>query len=355
MAAAPQSKQSYTLSGGLDGAMPLESEAIENRVEQTWYSPRIDRKVLRGFMQRSDGPALQNFGLWLALLAGSGTATVLAWGTWWLVPALLLYGTIWSSSDARWHECGHGTAFRTRWLNEVFYHLSSFMCLREGYLWRWSHARHHTHTYIVGRDPEIQVQRPAKLWPILLDYFYIMGGWGETKRIALHAAGIVTAGPRDFMPVNEQRKMILSSRIYMAVIGGSAVASIAILNPLPFLMIALPRFYGGWHHQLCGLTQHAGLDENVRDHRLNTRTVYIDPVSRFLYLNMNYHLEHHMLPAVPYHALPKLHEAIKDQCPPAYPSLLAAYREIIPTLIRQSRDGATFVRRPLPEAQKVAA
>jgi fatty acid desaturase len=225
------------------------------------------------------------------------------------------------------------------------------MCLREGWLWRWSHARHHTHTYLVGRDPEIQVPRPAKILPILLDYFYIMGGWGEVKRIALHACGIITAGPRDFMPPGEHRKMIWSSRVYMAIIGGSAVASIAILNPLPFLMIALPRFYGGWHHQLCGLTQHAGLDENVRDHRLNTRTVYMNPVWRFLYLNMNYHLEHHMLPMVPFYALPQLHEAIKDQCPPAYRSTLEAYREIIPTLLRQSRDGTTFVRRPLPEAK----
>ena len=47
MAAANQSKQSYALSGGLDGAMPLESDAIENSVEQTWFSPRIDRKTLR--------------------------------------------------------------------------------------------------------------------------------------------------------------------------------------------------------------------------------------------------------------------------------------------------------------------
>jgi fatty acid desaturase len=65
---------------------------------------------------------------------------------------------------------------------------------------------------------------------------------------------------------------------------------------------------------------------------------------------MNYHVEHHMFPMVPYYALPRLHELIKDQCPPPYPSLLAAYREIIPALIWQWRDPAYYVKRELPLA-----
>ena len=63
----------------------------------------------------------------------------------------------------------------------------------------------------------------------------------------------------------------------------------------------------------------------------------MNPIFRFLYWNMNYHVEHHIFPTVPYHALPKLHEAIKADCPPPYPSSIAAYREIIPALLRQLR------------------
>ena len=89
-------------------------------------------------------------------------------------------------------------------------------------------------------------------------------------------------------------------------------------------------------------TQHLGLAEDVLDHRLNSRTVYMNPFFRFLYWNMNYHVEHHMFPMVPYHALPKLHEAIKADCPPPYPSTLAAYREIMPALARQLSDPDLF-------------
>ncbi len=73
------------------------------------------------------------------------------------------------------------------------------------------------------------------------------------------------------------------------------------------------------------------------------------PVFSFLYANMNYHIEHHMFPMVPGYNLPKLHELIKDQCPPAYPGLWATYREIIPALIRQRQDPSWAVQRPLPE------
>ena len=37
---------------------------------------------------------------------------------------------------------------------------------------------------------------------------------------------------------------------------------------------------------------------------------------------MNYHVEHHMFPMVPYHALPRLHELIKHDLPAPTPSIV---------------------------------
>jgi MocE subfamily Rieske [2Fe-2S] domain protein len=95
--------------------------------------------------------------------------------------------------------------------------------------------------------------------------------------------------------------------------------------------------------------QHAGLAENVLDHRLNCRTVYMNPISRFIYWDMNYHVEHHMFPLVPYHELARLHQVIKSDCPTPYPSILSAWREILPTVLRQRKDPAYHVKRKLPE------
>jgi fatty acid desaturase len=76
----------------------------------------------------------------------------------------------------------------------------------------------------------------------------------------------------------------------------------------------------------------------------------MNPIFRFLYWNMNYHVEHHIFPLIPYHALPALHEKIKSQCPTPYPNTIAAYSEIIPTVIRQLREPTYFVKRELPAA-----
>ncbi len=76
----------------------------------------------------------------------------------------------------------------------------------------------------------------------------------------------------------------------------------------------------------------------------------MNPVFRFLYWNMNYPVEHHMFPMIPYHALPKLHEAIRHDMPLAYPSTWAAYKEIIPELLKQLKDPTYYVKRELPPA-----
>jgi MocE subfamily Rieske [2Fe-2S] domain protein len=71
-------------------------------------------------------------------------------------------------------------------------------------------------------------------------------------------------------------------------------------------------------------------------------------IHRYLYWNMNYHIEHHMFPLVPYHQLPKLHELVKADMPMPYHGLVEAYREIIPALVRQSKDAGFHVKRRLP-------
>jgi fatty acid desaturase len=74
----------------------------------------------------------------------------------------------------------------------------------------------------------------------------------------------------------------------------------------------------------------------------------MNPVSRWIYWNMNYHVEHHMFPMVPYHALPRLHETIKHDLPPANPSMWAAYKEMWQAVLRQRREPGYYLRRSLP-------
>jgi fatty acid desaturase len=315
------------------------------------YGCPIASSQLRQLMQRRDGPALRDISIWLGALAISGALGVHFWGSWAAVPCFAVYGVLYgSSADSRWHETGHRTAFRTRWLNEVVYQIACFMLLREPTVWRWSHTRHHTDTLIVGRDPEIAVPRPPSLLDLALNVLALKSTTISLRKLVLHACGRLTAEECTFIPKRERWKVRWVARAWLAILAAVAATCLATHSLLPAMLIGLPTIYGAPLLLFLGTTQHAGLAEDVLDHRLNSRTIYMNPVLRFLYLNMNYHLEHHMFPMVPYHALPQLHELIKADCPPPYPSCWAAYREIIPALLRQRRDPRWQVTRPLPSA-----
>ena len=336
--------QDYRLVGGA-GARALEAGLVNG----AWHRSPVARPTLKGLMQRSDSRALRDTVLWFALIFGAGAAAFALRETYWAIPAFIVYGALYGgSSDSRWHEAGHGTAFRTRWMNEALYQVASFMVLRRPTVWRWSHARHHSDTLVTGRDPEIAVQRPPSMVNLLLNAFAIKSGGIVFRQLLANAFGRIDADEASFIPESERSKVVMEARVWLTVYA-AVVAACGLTGTLwPAMFVGLPSFYGAWLYVFFGLTQHAALPENVLDHRLNCRTVHMNPVFRFLYWNMNYHVEHHMYPMVPFHALAKLHNEIKSDCPPAYPSMWAAYQEMIPAILRQRRDPSHHIVRPLP-------
>ena len=334
----------YSLTGK-DTALAIE----KGLADATWYTSPIPKEQMRELLKRRDGPAIRDTLLWFALLVIFGTIGYLLWGSLWAVIPFAIYGVLYASvSDSRWHESLHGTAFKTDWMNNALYELASFMVLRESVRWRWSHTRHHSDTLIVGLDPEIAVQRPPNLAIFFTNFFNVMAFRMYLSNVFLHLTGKLTTDELTYIPKSEQGKLIARARIYVLIYAGIIAFSIYFHSILPLMYIGLSNLYGAWLMVVYGYTQHAGLAENVLDHRLDCRTVTMNPINRYLYWNMNYHVEHHMFPLVPYHALPKLHELIKADSPKPYDGLLEAYKEIIPTVLRQVREPGYCVKRKLP-------
>ena len=346
------SRRDYSLVG-------LDTKLAEERglADAQWYACPISRARLKELMQRRNGPAIRDTLLWFTALGTFGTLGFLTWGTWWAILPFAVYGVLYgSTSDSRWHECSHRTAFKTVWMNDVVYEIASFMVLRESVPWRWSHTRHHTDTIIVGRDPEIFVPRPPDLLALAMSFFALKGGPLELRKMVIHCFGRLTPAEATYIPESEQPKVYRNARMYVVIYLAVIATAIATHSFLPLMYVGLPSFYGAWLMVIFGMTQHAGLAEDVLDHRLNCRTVYMNPVFRFLYWEMNYHVEHHMFPMVPYHALKHLHHELKSDMPKPYSGLWEAYREIIPTVLRQVKDPYHHVRRTLPsQTQPVTA
>ena len=194
------------------------NEAISRGLaEAEWYQCPIERNRLRALLARRDGPAIRDTLIWFALLALTSFLTIRLWGTGWVVFPYAAYAVLYAStSDSRWHEAGHGTAFRTDWMNNALYELSSFMVMRESVIWRWSHTRHHSDTIIVGRDPEIAVPRPTNFFAIFKSFFNLGNYSKYFRHIVLHASGRMTAEEKTFIPEMEFSKVYRNARVYVA-------------------------------------------------------------------------------------------------------------------------------------------
>ena len=314
-----------------------------------WYHTEIPRAVMKDLMKRKDGPALRDTLIWLGLLILTAAGGIWFWGSWWCIPFFAVYGVLYGSAcDSRWHEAGHGTAFKTRWMNDVVYEIASFMVMRNSTAWKWSHTRHHTDTIIVGRDAEIAVMRPPDLARIVLTFTGAMDARYSLPTLLRQAAGTISADEKTYVPESEWPKVFAVARVHIAIYLITAAAAVYFHSWLPLVLIGGPRVYGSWHMYITGLLQHIALADNVVDHRLNSRTVLMNPISRWIYWNMNYHVEHHMFPMVPYHALPRLHELIKHDLPKPNSSILQAYREAWPVILRQLRYEDYYLKRDLP-------
>ena len=67
---------------------------------------------------------------------------------------------------------------------------------------------------------------------------------------------------------------------------------------------------------------------------------------------MNYHVEHHMFPMVPYYNLPRLHQLIKHDLPEPNHGFIDGLKEVFYALRRQLSDPEYRINRELPTTAK---
>ena len=322
----------------------MSEEAVKRRI--TWYKSPLSRADLAALNQRSDLKGLaQTLGhLGLLVLTGAAAwyaAEQRAWLA--LGVVLFLHGTIYAFLGNAFHELVHMTVFKTKALNGPFLNLISFLAWSNP-IWFWaSHQEHHKYTLHPPEDLEVVLPQQLTLKSFLRSSF--INPWDFWYRFTHHlrlSRGILRGDWEKYLfpptAVAQRRRLFWFAR--WTLIGHALIVGVSLYLGwwlLPILTTFAP-FYGGCIQYLCNNTQHAGLQDNVSDWRLCTRTFLTNPVFQFLYWHMNFHIEHHMYAAVPCYNLARLHRLIKHDLPPTPGSLPAAWREIIAILQRQKVD-----------------
>ena len=309
-----------------------------------WYRTPVEREKMQALNRRSDWKALLQVSGHLSLIALTAT---LAWHVqnrlYLLLPVLFLYGTFYVFLLNATHELSHSSVFKTKFLNEFFLRAFCFLGWRSYAMFWASHAEHHKYTLHPPDDLEVVLPRKLTLKSFLQVTFVDPWTFYATlKKTIKHSLGRVEGEWEThlFPPAAVDKRRRLANWARVLLLGHGAIVTASVYFGLWLLPVLTTCgvFYGGWLRFLCNNTQHTGLQDDVPDFRLCTRTVVLSPFVRFLYWHMNYHIEHHMYAAVPCYNLGKLHEEIKRDLPECPRGLVAAWREIIATEKRQKAD-----------------
>lgn len=282
----------------------------------------MDKRALRPLLARRDRPGLLWLAGHLALLALASLLVGLSLGSWWLLPAMAAQGVALTFLFAPLHECIHGTAFASPWLNRWVAWLCGLPLLLLPSYFRAFHMAHHAHTQNPARDPELAARKPETPGAALL-HFSGYGYWkGQAAALLQAAGGRLEAGfitSRAAPAIRREAQAALA--LYALLLLGSLLAGSAAL--LWFWL--LPMLLGQPFLRGYLLAEHWGCPE-VADMRRNTRTTLTNAAVRFLAWNMPYHAEHHAYPSVPFHALPRLHALLRPELAVVAPGYLSVQR-----------------------------
>jgi fatty acid desaturase len=203
------------------------------------------------------------------------------------------------------HEGIHGTLFRRRRLDRWAGFVLGVPALFSFTAYKVAHLAHHHHTR-TPRDPDDFFNVSSnRLVRSLVFYAWLAAGmFAYLLHVPLGALGLAS---------RRERRAILTEYALMA--GGIATAFLAGARlGRPDLLL---------HVWLASLPL-AVVFGNVRswaEHALtrpghpltHTRTVTSNRLVSFLMCNLNYHLEHHLFPGVPWYNLPRLHALLADE------------------------------------------
>lgn len=290
--------------------------SLSNPTNAASSGVKLDKGILKALSKKSNVKGLLHVSKWLCLLAGSTLALFYSMGTMWFYPALLLQSvTLTIPIASLSHETCHSTVFKKYWLNEVLYWIVSILYMEPPAIHRYAHMEHHTHTWINGLDAQMTHNPPLTLGKWFAEFTsYNQVSW-DLKFIILSTFGRIDPVILGYVPKHEHWKLAWESRLFLVIYAAIAYAIYATGVSWPIYYIILPRLIGGFIWQLYVIVMHSEMKPDTLDIRESTRSFTTNRFSRFIYSNMNYHIEHHMYPMVPFHALPELSKALEDQLP----------------------------------------
>lgn len=225
------------------------------------------------------------------------------------------------------HDGNHGLLFKKQFLNRWI----GFLCGLPGLVavsaYRSIHLQHHRKLH-TDEDPDNIETAAKKSMPLVLFYyvFFVIGTY-------LYLPFVAYTG---FTLANRRVKIDIAVEYVMM---AAIIIGLFLVFPASLIVQVwlIPLLIAAQISNVRGLTEH-GMTTGGSPFT-DTRTVISNRFVSFMMCNLNYHLEHHLFPGIPWYNLPGLHNILQEEYRKAGASVYRSYTQFLIDFAKTSFKG----------------
>jgi fatty acid desaturase len=197
------------------------------------------------------------------------------------------------------------------------------------------------------KDFEVMPQARLTGWALIGSLIIDLGSaYRRVTIMVKNAFGVVPNGAaQKFFPQHSEARTSLINGARVVLISHFVFVLLSIYFDFTVLIIfiTIAPFVFTFPNRILSALQHFNLKPNKESNLFSSiRTIIVHPVIRFFYAGMNYHVEHHLFPTVPFYNLPVLHKRLIELgvLVNFEPSFWSGFRYLYANGYFQSSEGA---------------
>ncbi|MCG3150591.1 MAG: Fatty acid desaturase [Verrucomicrobiae bacterium] len=240
---------------------------------------------------------------------------------WLTVPLIVLQAGFMVRTFIIFHDCGHGSFFRSRRANDTWGYITGVLTFAPYYLWRWEHAIHH------ASSGDLDRRGTGDMWTMTVQEYLEASRWRRfAYRLARNPFIVFVVAPVVLFLIVHRIPSKKSSRrernsvhwtnlgILVVALGMSAIFGWKAYLILQVAVIAVASSAGVWlfyvQHQFEGVYWERGENWDYATAALQGSSFYKLPkILQWFSGNIGFHHIHHLSPSIPNYHLEKAHKS----------------------------------------------
>ena len=235
------------------------------------------------------------------------------------------------------HDACHALLSKNATLNRWLGFICGVPGLVSGSAYRSIHAWHHAELRSENDPDDIENSAP-KSFPLVVVYYVVL-----LIGIYMYLFTVASVG---YSKAGQSMKHYIVMEYFLI---AGIIGTVFVLFPYAAVvkLWGLPLLVAGQLSNVRGLAEH-GLTTGGNPFT-NARTVLSNRFVRFFMSNLNYHLEHHLFPGVPYYNLPKVHALLNGIYGRTGSSVYRSYTQFLTDFFRITWHGIIPNIRLIPD------